>query len=1002
MKSEGNNRQRIRAAYKTLLGKGKLEATRKRLDTIRGELELHILVSVKEKLDLQAVSLSSLLGRLDEESRRAIEAIVDNRRSLEGALQARNAELCKRQDNSDLLASERHEEVLTALKTRSASTNSHPGKRKASKTYPKSKADIKDVEEEAELWPRILAWLDFRSRTDRQEEIAPAHRATFEWIFCDPLEHQKPWSHFKDWLISGSGIYWINGKAGSGKSTLMKFVARDSRTLHFLKHWAGHIPLVMASFYFWNHGTEMQKSLKGLLQSLLYQAVQHQPELIPAVFPEIVRQTKRMKPDKLLPSPTYSEVRIAFRRLMTQTQVSVRLFLLIDGLDEYEASEGEVLEMAELFKTVVVSNPNIKLFVSSRPLAALKEAFHACPKLRLQDLTETDIRTYIADKVAKHERMVELKEKDPLNVAQFIGELVAMASGVFLWVKLVVRSLLAGLGNLDRISDLQERLRELPQDLKDLYWHMLRRVPPPYRKHASRLIHIVHYYNFHRAVYGDAITAIALSFADEADPAYALKADVCPLTNTQLIERYREIECRIISRCLGLLEIHHMSRHDTSEKIVEGDTWFLRSRVQFLHRSVLDFLHRPEVWNLLQEEAKRDNFNVNVALLQSCLLQIKTWAPPNLNSRSLVAPLWDILYVASEFSRLAEDSTGKPQTELLDELDRVMTQHHTSAPIPIDFLRDSKSHSYEGMHWTEANGYRPQPWYDSFLAFAVRQNLRLYVQAKLDIHGPSIIQKRGQPLLDYAICRFHRPNGWLGWHAQMDVDLVRKLLKNGADPNAKFEHSTPWRNALTSVLRWHSRDKSHKKDLGKVWIEVLDLLVRHGADPNVVCEETDSSSRETNSPSRETDSPSRETDSLSREPIQERRYCSSLRVIRKVFIDVSPTEPAAQVLYSMLKLQGAKDQECLRDGDPHFTNRTSRASLVLQVEVTGSQRPRVLKGPGPHQYDIRPIHRSIENQTISFQVSPCKESVRLVEVYGLPKASKGKSSFLKAQQETRT
>ena len=161
------------------------------MDTIRGELELHILVSVKEKLDLQAVSLSSLLGRLDEESRRAIEAIVDNRRSLEGALQARNAELCKRQDNSDLLASERHEEVLTALKTRSASTKSHPGKKKASKTYPKSKADIKDVEE-AELRSRILAWLDFRSRTDRQEEIAPAHKATFEWIFCDPLEYQRP------------------------------------------------------------------------------------------------------------------------------------------------------------------------------------------------------------------------------------------------------------------------------------------------------------------------------------------------------------------------------------------------------------------------------------------------------------------------------------------------------------------------------------------------------------------------------------------------------------------------------------------------------------------------------------------------------------------------------------------------------------------------------------------------------------------------------------------
>ncbi|TKA83739.1 hypothetical protein B0A55_00086 [Friedmanniomyces simplex] len=80
---------------------------------------------------------------------------------------------------------------------------------------------------------------------------------------------------FKVWLESGLGIFWINGKAGSGNSTLMKFLADHEQTMDMLRGWASPKALVMASFYFSNSGTMMQKSQEGLLQSLLLQVEDH-------------------------------------------------------------------------------------------------------------------------------------------------------------------------------------------------------------------------------------------------------------------------------------------------------------------------------------------------------------------------------------------------------------------------------------------------------------------------------------------------------------------------------------------------------------------------------------------------------------------------------------------------------------------------------------------------------------------------------------------------------
>ena len=154
---------------------------------------------------------------------------------------------------------------------------------------------------EAELHKKInsalLHALDFADRTHRQQEIAEAHQRTFSWIFDDQEGDEtghitagretRPWSSFIEWLReerTPRGIYWMNGKAGSGKSTLMRFVANHVETHRHLRHWAGNADLQVSSFFFWNSGTGLQHSRPGLLRSLLFETLENRPDLTRKLF----------------------------------------------------------------------------------------------------------------------------------------------------------------------------------------------------------------------------------------------------------------------------------------------------------------------------------------------------------------------------------------------------------------------------------------------------------------------------------------------------------------------------------------------------------------------------------------------------------------------------------------------------------------------------------------------------------------------------------------------
>lgn len=100
--------------------------------------------------------------------------------------------------------------------------------------------------------------LDFR-----MSQIDDPFQDTFQWVF-DIAE-------FSRWLQAGSGLFWIHGKPGSGKSTLMKYIFNSKETWELLHNWkAGSLELT-AAFFFHYRGTAIQKSFEGVLRSLITQ-----------------------------------------------------------------------------------------------------------------------------------------------------------------------------------------------------------------------------------------------------------------------------------------------------------------------------------------------------------------------------------------------------------------------------------------------------------------------------------------------------------------------------------------------------------------------------------------------------------------------------------------------------------------------------------------------------------------------------------------------------------
>ncbi|KAF0328873.1 hypothetical protein GQ607_003898 [Colletotrichum asianum] len=315
----------------------------------------------------------------------------------------------------------------------------------------------------------ILASLYYSQLEDREWAIHEAHGKTFEWIFeADSADNdpKKNSVNIIEWLKHGDGVFWLTGKAGSGKSTLMKFLTHHHETKRLVQKWAGNADLLLAQHYYWSPGTAMQKSQEGLLRGLLRQVFKQRTSLTGEVIPD-----RWNSPYVNMFDPwRRSELVKALEKLGTMSQAEWRICFFIDGLDEYS---GDQFELANDILRMGRS-PNIKICASSRPWDEFTDVFEHSEWKLYYNLRDSD-------------KFKRLQQSDGVAAEKLSLEITDRAQGVSLWVFLVVRSLLHGLRNEDDIQDLRKRLRALPTDLKETFSQMLNNIDEFYRKRTARL-----------------------------------------------------------------------------------------------------------------------------------------------------------------------------------------------------------------------------------------------------------------------------------------------------------------------------------------------------------------------------------------------------------------------------------------------------------------------------------------------------------------------------------
>ncbi|CAJ2503538.1 Uu.00g109320.m01.CDS01 [Anthostomella pinea] len=299
-----------------------IQKTEKKLNGIRDEISLGILIGIRKK-----VSESS-----NDSQRRMLEALEE---VANGQAESRedSKHMIERLTDADLSGKERHRELVSLGIQLRDGINAFAISRSPSPMSPGFQTlNGTSEEERVAAEDKILNCLWYSTIADRQESISEAYKKTFQWIYEDPRVSGKTWSNFVDFLEGDATSYWITGKPGSGKSTLMKFINEDPRTEAFLHGWTAGRCMLKASFYFYYNGSDMQKSEVGLLRSILHSLLDQRRDLIPVAFKDRFRAALD---GRVSPDPTLPELKRALKYLLLGSP-QLCFFLSVDGLDEFD------------------------------------------------------------------------------------------------------------------------------------------------------------------------------------------------------------------------------------------------------------------------------------------------------------------------------------------------------------------------------------------------------------------------------------------------------------------------------------------------------------------------------------------------------------------------------------------------------------------------------------------------------------------------------------------
>ncbi|KAI1059710.1 hypothetical protein LB506_008883 [Fusarium annulatum] len=634
---------------------------------------------------------------------------------------------------------------------------------------------------------------------ERELTIKEAHKGTFRWIFNDNNAGTSPIG-FKEWLASDGSLYWITGKPGSGKSTLMKYLLQtidgsssENRCSEYLQQWAGDQKLTIVAFHFWAIGSDIQASKEGLFRTLLVQLFRAHPEVIALVASSRWESLCLFNEDPRRLSQ--DELEDMFRHAVKHISSRAKLALFIDGLDEFD---GDCNALISLLQECLASP--IKVCISSRPWTEFENAFGNYPRLKMEDLTYDDIIKYVVSRFEANSQFARFQKLHPQFASDLSHSIADKASGVFLWVTIVVASLLAGMMAGDRVEDLENRLNLLPSEMDDLYGRIIESIDPLYREHAAQLFKLV-------SACRAPPSLRVLWYADEVKfMDRAINEDPSAVPLEEVLGRLEDMRLRIVSRCRGLLEVQ--SAPDEYPAKPDG------GNAVYLHRTFAEFLRRPDTQQRL-DSCLTKPYDSGIRISAAYTSLAKLWMRPDTQNRiashRFHFHLNDSLHHAGD----AMPSSSCDVVQLMDHL-RDKCASLCQYPYKETKFRDREGKWQSKLTGIELNSYCSDAR-EEFLCLATAFCVGEYIRAKADQRGVAVVAKRDPSKERLKL-------GALGWRLQGNPELLRTsllslvpltnprsasviklLLDKGAKPNKAikqigFRKATAWEELLAGAI----------------------------------------------------------------------------------------------------------------------------------------------------------------------------------------------------------
>ncbi|KAF4483601.1 small s [Fusarium agapanthi] len=417
----------------------------------------------------------------------------------------------------------------------------------------------------------MLSALNHSERSLRQSRILKALEGTFSWAFQEQTDDTiLAHSSLRRWLTSDHSLFWVTGKPCSGKSTLMKFVSEHQDTRNLLQKWAGHRELLIVNHYFDATGLPIQKSLEGLLRSLVFGILSAKPSLLKN-SPSSLGSASSTLPATFKLGDILSSI--------TRNEVPVNICFFIDGLDEYEGDHAKLCQLME----DISSLPHVKVIVSSRPLAVFDGSLNISSeaKLSMEEVNRSDISRYITFHLeGSHGQscMGRSKYKD-LD----LEALSAQAQGDFLWAVLVTRFLLPDPPLVLDAYNGAENAADIPNNLPGLAKIVTESSNFQSCGRAAEYLTIAR--EAKRCLAAEILYFHNFDFADDMY-AFMTPKDLLSTHDEETKELHHQIYRDIIQTCGGLLEV------------VDG-------QVVFVHRAVLELIHSEEFHNYLLTKVRK-------------------------------------------------------------------------------------------------------------------------------------------------------------------------------------------------------------------------------------------------------------------------------------------------------------------------------------------------------------------------------------------------------------